>query len=40
MRVRVKFNPYGPGVFSSIVSLYIESDPDIPKTLPYVDLTI
>ncbi|CAD8117028.1 unnamed protein product [Paramecium sonneborni] len=39
-KIRVKFNPYGPGQFNGIVQLYILSDPDIPPTLPYVEIQL
>ncbi|CAD8106047.1 unnamed protein product [Paramecium primaurelia] len=40
IKIKVKFNPYGPGQFNGTVQLYILEDPEIPQTLPYVEITM
>ncbi|CAD8120827.1 unnamed protein product [Paramecium sonneborni] len=40
INIRVKFNLYGPGSFNGTIQLYILEDPEIPSTLPYVEITM
>jgi hypothetical protein len=38
-KIKVKFNPYGPGLFTSSIPIYILDDPEISATLPYAELS-
>ena len=40
MNIKVLFNPFTPGNFEKVVSIYLVDDPEVNANHPYLDVTL